>query len=174
MGPDAPVSKAIRWNFLKVPFDYRTTGQCFVMLLHPEGGSYISTCAAHFHSQIGPHFKFSPPHIRNYCLFPSHRLHILSLSTMIRQIQKRPLGSVAIPLFLFHDASGTVSSYYNLGPLGRDVYVIPDARMESDTFESVQDKSRRHYAAIKSLVPEGRVLLGGKRNTDTNDQDSTD
>jgi hypothetical protein len=105
-----------------------------------------------------------PPHIRNFRLFPSHRLHIFSLSTMIRHIQKRPMGSVAIPLFLFHDASGTISSYYNLGPLGRDVYAIPDARMESDTLESIQEKSRRHCAAIKSLVQEGRILLGGKRH----------
>ncbi|KAF2022593.1 hypothetical protein EK21DRAFT_119594 [Setomelanomma holmii] len=80
---------------------------------------------------------------------------------MIRQIQKRPLGSVAIPLFLFHDASGTISSYYNLGLMGRDVYAIADSRMESDTYESLQEKSRRHYAAIKSLVPEGRILVGG-------------
>ncbi|KAF2257598.1 alpha/beta-hydrolase [Lojkania enalia] len=80
---------------------------------------------------------------------------------MIRQIQKRPLGSVAIPLFLFHDASGTISSYYALGPMGRDVYAIADSRMESDPYESLQEMSRRHYAAIKSLVSEGRILVGG-------------
>ncbi|KAF2023435.1 alpha/beta-hydrolase [Setomelanomma holmii] len=80
---------------------------------------------------------------------------------MIRQIQKRPLGSVTIPLFLFHDASGTISSYYALGLMGRDVYAIADPCMESDNYESLLKKSRRHYAAIKSLVPEGRILLGG-------------
>ncbi|KAF2633118.1 alpha/beta-hydrolase [Macroventuria anomochaeta] len=80
---------------------------------------------------------------------------------MIRQLQKRPVGSGAIPLFLFHDASGTISSYYTLGPMGRDVYAIADKRMESDVYESLQEKSRRYYAAIKALVPEGRILVGG-------------
>jgi thioesterase domain-containing protein len=80
---------------------------------------------------------------------------------MLRQIQKRPKGSAAIPLFLFHDASGTISSYYALGPIGRDVYAIADARMESDEPESMQDMGRRHYAAIKAVVPKGRIMLGG-------------
>jgi thioesterase domain-containing protein len=81
---------------------------------------------------------------------------------MIQQIQKRSLGSVAIPLFLFHDASGTISSYYALGPLERDIYAIADSHMESDTCESFQEMSRRHDAAIKLLIPKGRILVGGK------------
>ena len=85
----------------------------------------------------------------------------LSLSTMIRQLQKKPAGSAAIPIFLFHDASGTISSYYALGPMERDVYAIADRPMEGNTYESIQEKSRRYYAAIKAQVPEGRILVGG-------------
>ncbi|THC87187.1 hypothetical protein EYZ11_013366 [Aspergillus tanneri] len=80
---------------------------------------------------------------------------------MIRRIQKRPPGSAATPLFLFHDASGTISSYYALSPMGRDVYAIPESRMKSDACGSLEELSRRYYAAIKSIVPQGRVLLGG-------------
>jgi thioesterase domain-containing protein len=83
---------------------------------------------------------------------------------MIRQIQKRPPGSAATPLFLFHDASGTISSYYALSPMERDVYAIPESRMKRDACGTLQEISRRYYAAIKSIVPEGRVLLGGKRD----------
>lgn len=93
---------------------------------------------------------------------------------MIRQIQERPLGSAAIPLFLFHDASGTISSYYALGLMGRDVYAVADPRMESDQYESLPEKSRRHYAAIKKLVPEGRILVGGKRHMVRYDHETTD
>ncbi|KAJ5195621.1 alpha/beta-hydrolase [Penicillium cinerascens] len=80
---------------------------------------------------------------------------------MIRQIQKRPPGSAATPLFLFHDASGTISSYYALSPMERDVYAISESRTKSDACGTLQEISRRYYAAIKSIVPEGRVLLGG-------------
>lgn len=38
-------------------------------------------------------------------------------------IQKAPRNSTkSPPLFLIHDASGTVLSYYRLGGLDRDVY----------------------------------------------------
>jgi thioesterase domain-containing protein len=93
---------------------------------------------------------------------------------MIRQLQKKPVGSAAIPFFLFHDASGTISSYYALGPMGRDVYAIADKRMESDVYESLQEKSRRYYAAIKALVPEGRILVGGKSQTTAHGYNFTD
>ncbi|KAE8153724.1 Alpha/Beta hydrolase protein [Aspergillus avenaceus] len=78
---------------------------------------------------------------------------------MIRQIQKRPTGSTATPLFLFHDASGTIASYYALSPMGRDVYAVPESRLAVGG--TLQEISRRYYSAIKSIVPEGRVLLGG-------------
>lgn len=81
---------------------------------------------------------------------------------MIRQIQKRPAGSTATPLFLFHDASGTISSYYALGPLGRDVHAVADSRSEGDTHESVTRMSRRYYSAIKKIVTEGRILVAGE------------
>ncbi|KAF2158308.1 hypothetical protein M409DRAFT_38353 [Zasmidium cellare ATCC 36951] len=80
---------------------------------------------------------------------------------MIRQIQKRRAGSDAIPLVLFHDASGTISSYYGLGSLGRDVYAIADPQIGSDKHESLTSMSRRYYAAIKKIIPEGRILVGG-------------
>ncbi|KAL6920801.1 hypothetical protein ACHAPO_004520 [Fusarium lateritium] len=80
---------------------------------------------------------------------------------MIRQIQKRPAGSNASPLFLFHDASGTISNYLALGLLGRDVYAIAHSRIKASGDESLQDMSRRYYALIKSTVAEGTILLGG-------------
>ncbi|KAJ5654815.1 alpha/beta-hydrolase [Penicillium lividum] len=80
---------------------------------------------------------------------------------MIRQIQKRPAGSTATPLVLFHDASGTIASYYALSPMGRDVYAVPESRMARDGGFTLQEISRRYYAAIKAIVSEGRVLLGG-------------
>jgi hypothetical protein len=83
-------------------------------------------------------------------------------ATMIRQIQKRPPGSNASPLFLIHDASGTIATYRALGPLGRDVYAIADTGTKCDVNESVQEMGRRYYALIKSQVAEGRILLGGK------------
>lgn len=92
---------------------------------------------------------------------------------MIRQIQKRPPGSTATPLFLFHDASGTISSYYALSSIGRDVYAISESQMKGDACRSLQEMGRRYYAAIKSIVPEGRVLLGGKRLLDAHDDKIT-
>ncbi|KAJ9484386.1 hypothetical protein VN97_g8997 [Penicillium thymicola] len=93
---------------------------------------------------------------------------------MIRRIQKRPPGSTATPLFLFHDASGTISSYYALSPMGRDVYAIPESGMKSDACGSLQELSRRYYAAIKSIVPQGRVILGGKRQFNARGRNTTD
>lgn len=93
---------------------------------------------------------------------------------MIRQIQKRPIGSVATPLFLFHDASGTISNYRALGPMGRDVYAIADSRMKSNPDESLQEMSRRYYALIKSICSEGSILLGGNRHVDALSHKTTD
>ncbi|KAF7562077.1 hypothetical protein G7046_g2071 [Stylonectria norvegica] len=80
---------------------------------------------------------------------------------MIRQIQKQTPGTAAAPLFLFHDASGTISNYRALGLLGRDVYAIADSRVEGDEGESLQEMSRRYYALIKSTIAEGNILVGG-------------
>jgi thioesterase domain-containing protein len=80
---------------------------------------------------------------------------------MIRQIQKRPAGSDASPLFLFHDASGTISNYLALGLMGRDVYAIANSRVKANGDESLQEMSRRYYALIKSTISEGTILLGG-------------
>ena len=86
---------------------------------------------------------------------------------MIRQIQKQPPGTAAAPLFLFHDASGTISNYRALGLMGRDVYAIADSRVESDDDESLQEMSRRYYTLIKSIVVEGSILVGGNRYIQT-------
>ena len=158
------VSKTIYRSFLIMLLDSRILGglsQC----------NSLRSSPSQFHRTT---LQFSL--ILQSFLFPLFITNTASfwISIMIRQIQKRPLGSVAIPLFLFHDASGTISSYYALGPMGRDVYAIADSRMASDTYESLQEKSRRHYAAIKSLVPEGRILVGGKRCMDANDHKMTD
>ncbi|KAF2705714.1 hypothetical protein K504DRAFT_387199, partial [Pleomassaria siparia CBS 279.74] len=53
------------------------------------------------------------------------------------QMQKRLLGSAAILLFLFYNASSTISSYYALGPIGRNVYVVTNARIESNKPKSI-------------------------------------
>jgi hypothetical protein len=93
---------------------------------------------------------------------------------MIRQIQERSFGSAAIPLFLFQDANGTVSSYYTLSLMGRDVYAIADPCMEIDRFEMPCGEGSSTLCSYKKLVSEGRILVGGKMYMVSYDHETID
>lgn len=69
----------------------------------------------------------------------------------------------AAPLVLIHDGGGTTYSYHLLGDLGRTVYGIFNPNYETGMrWEGGIPEMARHYLAlIKSVVPRGRIILGG-------------
>ena len=81
-------------------------------------------------------------------------------------IQDAPRSpSAPPPLFLIHDASGTIFSYFALGPLGCRVYGIHDPRFEQTGgggWQSVVEMARVYVRLIKKVMLRGSIVLGGK------------
>jgi hypothetical protein len=75
-----------------------------------------------------------------------------------------PNQEEAASLILIHDGGGTTVSYYYLGSLDRAVYGIRNPRFYSgEVWEHGLLEMGRVYAdLIRSNVPSGRILLGGK------------
>jgi hypothetical protein len=67
------------------------------------------------------------------------------------------------PLFLLHDAGGTVSSYYKLATIGRPVYTIhnPWLKNEQRWSGGAQTFVDEYIKLIKSVVSSGEILVGG-------------
>lgn len=67
------------------------------------------------------------------------------------------------PLVLIHDGSGLISSYFWLGPLGRKVFGISNPRFESGgKWEGgLGEMATTYKSLIKSVIPRGKVLIGG-------------
>lgn len=67
------------------------------------------------------------------------------------------------PLFLIHDGSGLISSYFWLGSLCRNVYGIHNPRFDSggDWEHGLHDMAKAYVPLIKSVVPHGKILIGG-------------
>jgi thioesterase domain-containing protein len=67
------------------------------------------------------------------------------------------------PLFLIHDAGGTVSNYYKLENIGRPVYAIYNPWFKSETrWDGGSVKFVTEYIKlIKSVVSSGEILVGG-------------
>ncbi|KAH3906227.1 hypothetical protein HBH56_205460 [Parastagonospora nodorum] len=81
---------------------------------------------------------------------------------LIQNVPRSP--SVQPPLFLIHDASGTIFSYYSLGPLDRQVYGIYDPRFEQaggGGWQSVVEMARMYIRLIKKVMLRGNIVLGG-------------
>lgn len=71
----------------------------------------------------------------------------------------------APPLFLIHDASGLITSYYKLGPVGRKVYGIWDPKFDQDGiggWQTVQDIADAYLRLIRRVQLRGEIVLGGK------------
>lgn len=69
------------------------------------------------------------------------------------------------PLFLIHDASGTIFDYFKLGSLNRRVYGIHDPRFANSGgggWESVDEMAQAYTLFIKKVVQRGEIVLGGK------------
>jgi hypothetical protein len=75
-----------------------------------------------------------------------------------------PNREEAASLILIHDGGGTTVSYYFLGSLDRAVYGIRNPRFYSgEVWEHGLLEMGRVYAdLVRSAVPSGRILLGGK------------
>ncbi|KFH45346.1 Polyketide synthase-like protein [Hapsidospora chrysogenum ATCC 11550] len=79
-------------------------------------------------------------------------------------IQPSPASAAKrAPLVLIHDGSGLVFSYFWLGPLGRAVYGIHNPNFESGGAwdGGLRQMAEAYVPLIKSVVPSGKVLLGG-------------
>lgn len=77
-------------------------------------------------------------------------------------IQPSPPHSTRTPLFLIHDGSGTIFSYYLLKTLGRAVYGIANPRLgEERGWEGVGEMAGEYLGMIREVVPQGSILLGG-------------
>lgn len=71
----------------------------------------------------------------------------------------------APPLFLIHDASGLITSYYKLGHVGRKVYGIWDPKFDQDGiggWQTVQDIADAYLRLIRRVQLRGEIVLGGK------------
>ena len=70
------------------------------------------------------------------------------------------------PLFLIHDASGGIYSYYKLDKLGRTVYAIynPWFRNKAKWEGGAEMFVREYIKLIRSVVSKGDILVGGKKN----------
>jgi thioesterase domain-containing protein len=68
-----------------------------------------------------------------------------------------------IPLFLIHDAGGTISHYYKLENIDRPVYTIYNPWLQSETrWEGGSMRFVIEYIKlIKSVVSSGEILVGG-------------
>ena len=95
-------------------------------------------------------------------------VYIFSLRTMnnnsLQVIQPGTSFSAATPLFLIHDAGGTLYSYYSLGDLQRPVYGIVNPHFDSGApWEGgISEMAQSYYTMIRRQVRKGDVLLGGK------------
>ncbi|KAJ6192011.1 thioesterase [Bipolaris maydis] len=68
------------------------------------------------------------------------------------------------PLFLVHDASGSISDYFQLGPLGCRVYGIYDPQVEGahrGAWHSIVDIAQAYAQLIKNVSCRGSILIGG-------------
>ena len=72
------------------------------------------------------------------------------------------------PLFLVHDAGGGIYDYYKLENIGRPVYAIHNpwfknvTKWEGGAMMFVE----KYIKLIKSVVPKGDILVGGKISED--------
>jgi thioesterase domain-containing protein len=66
-------------------------------------------------------------------------------------------------LVLIHDGGGLISSYFWLGPIGREVFGIFNPRFESGgQWEGgLPEMANAYTSLIKSVVPSGKILIGG-------------
>jgi hypothetical protein len=79
-------------------------------------------------------------------------------------IQRGPAKQDRAPLFLLHDGGGTIFQYFLLGPLRRKVYGIQNSRFASGrSWEGgVPEMASEYVELIKSVVPSGKIIIGGK------------
>lgn len=81
------------------------------------------------------------------------------------QIQSGPARSESVaPLFLFHDAGGTVFQYSCLGNLHRPVYGISNPRIEQGGKweHGIRQMGVVYAHMVRSVVQSGPILLGGE------------
>lgn len=80
-------------------------------------------------------------------------------------VQPAPPGlETEAPLVLIHDGGGTVVSYFHLGSLDRTVYAIQNPRFYSGEpwEDGLPEMAREYTQSIKSEIPSGPILLGGR------------
>ncbi len=68
------------------------------------------------------------------------------------------------PVFLIHDAGGTIFSYFALGRLGPRVYGIHDPRFEqlgNGGWQSILEIAEAYVRLIRKVVVRGKIVLGG-------------
>lgn len=71
----------------------------------------------------------------------------------------------APPLFLIHDASGLLTSYFKIAPLHRRVYGIWDPKFDADgigSWQRVVDIAEAYLILIRKVVIRGEIVLGGR------------
>lgn len=78
-------------------------------------------------------------------------------------IEVGPTTGARTPLVLLHDSGGTIFPYFSFGPLKRAVWGIDNSHMVTkEPWESVPAMAKEYAGLVKSVVPKGKVLLGGK------------
>jgi hypothetical protein len=87
---------------------------------------------------------------------------------MENQSSKNPLliqrgDASRTPLFLLHDAGGTVSNYYKLGNIGRPIYTIynPWTKSQNRWNGGSMKLVTEYIKLIQSIVSSGDILVGG-------------
>lgn len=120
---------------------------------HPAEGQTTRLQAfsfnSHAHSRIpSPSFSF------NYLLMDYPPSPVL--------LQKG--DSSRTPLFLLHDAGGTIFNYFKLGNVGRPIYAISNPWIKAETkWEGGAMRFVHEYIKlIKSVVSSGEILVGGR------------
>ena len=67
------------------------------------------------------------------------------------------------PLFLIHDAGGTVFNYYKLENIGRPIYTIHNAWSKSGVLweGGIMGMVKEYIRLIQTVISSGEILVGG-------------
>jgi hypothetical protein len=77
-------------------------------------------------------------------------------------IEVGPVKGDRAPLVLLHDSGGTIFQYFSFGPLKRAVYGIDNSHiLTREPWESLPAMAKEYAALIKTVIPNGKLLLGG-------------
>ncbi|KAF9697502.1 hypothetical protein EKO04_003960 [Ascochyta lentis] len=88
----------------------------------------------------------------------------MHISNPVKIQDALPTHARSPPVFLIHDAGGTVFSYFTLGRLGPRVYGIYDPQFEqlgNGGWQSILEMAEAYIRLMRKVVVRGSIILGG-------------